>query len=53
MMARNTAALSISPRTLGEAVQLTLALAPSSLGQQTAQREITTELESALAAHSC
>jgi hypothetical protein len=48
MMARQTATLSIVPRALVEALQLTLALAPSSLGQQTAQREITTALESAL-----
>jgi hypothetical protein len=48
MMARHTATLSTSPRGLGEALQLTLALAPSNLGQQTAQREITTTLESAL-----
>jgi hypothetical protein len=48
MMARHTATLGINPRALGEALQLTLALAPSNLGQQTAQREITTALESAL-----
>jgi hypothetical protein len=48
MMARHTATLSISPGALGEALQLTLALAPSTLGQQTAQREIPTTLESAL-----
>jgi hypothetical protein len=48
MMARHTATLGINPRALGEALQLTLALGPSNLGQQTAQREITTALESAL-----
>jgi Protein of unknown function (DUF4239) len=52
MMARRTATLSISADSLGEALQLTLALAPSNPGQQTAQREITTTLESALEAHS-
>jgi hypothetical protein len=48
MMARHTATLRITPRPLGEALQLTLALAPSNQGQQTAQREITSALESAL-----
>jgi hypothetical protein len=47
MTARDTATLSISPSPLGEALQLTLALAPSNPGQQTAEREITTALESA------
>jgi hypothetical protein len=42
MMAQHTATLSTTPRTLAEALQVTLALAPSSHGQQTAQREITT-----------
>jgi Protein of unknown function (DUF4239) len=48
MMAQHTATLSTTPRTLAEALQVTLALAPSSHGQQTAQREITTALENAL-----
>ncbi|MGC2223634.1 MAG: hypothetical protein WA624_15415 [Methylocella sp.] len=48
MMAHRTAMMNIIPRHLAEALQLTLALAPSNLGQQTAQREITTALESAL-----
>ncbi len=48
MMAQRAATLRITPRPLAEAVQLTLALAPSSQGQQTAQREIATALESAL-----
>ncbi len=47
-MARQTATLNIAPRALVEALQLTLALAPGNLGQQTAQRQITTALESAL-----
>ncbi len=48
MMAHRTAMMNIIPRYLAEALQLTLALAPSNLGQQTAQREITTALERAL-----
>jgi hypothetical protein len=48
MMARHTATLSTTPRALAEALQVTLALAPSSQGQETAQREITTALETAL-----
>jgi Protein of unknown function (DUF4239) len=47
MMARQTATLRITPRPLVEALQLTLALTPSSQGQQTAQREISTALENA------
>jgi hypothetical protein len=50
MMARRTATLKIVPRPLGEALQLTLALSPGNEGQRTAQREITTALESALEA---
>ena len=38
------------PSQLAEALQLTLALKPSSQGQEIAQREVTAELESALAA---
>ena len=48
MMAQHTATLSTTPRTLAEALRVTLALAPSSQGQETAQREITTALENAL-----
>jgi len=48
MMAHRTATLQIIPYSLADALQLTLALTPSSQGQQTAQREITTALENAL-----
>ena len=48
MMAHRTATLQMIPYSLAEALQLTLALTPSSYGQQTAQREITTALENAL-----
>jgi len=48
MMARGTATLHVIPYSLAEALQLTLALTPSSQGQQTAQREIATALENAL-----
>src|SRR5271167_486310 len=48
MMARRTATLQVIPYSLAEALQLTHALTPSSQGQQTAQREITTALENAL-----
>jgi hypothetical protein len=48
MMARGTATLHVMPYSLAEALQLTLALTPSSQGQQLAQREITTGLENAL-----
>jgi hypothetical protein len=48
MMARQAATLSITPRSLAEALQLTLALTPGSQGQQIAQREMTAALESAL-----
>jgi hypothetical protein len=50
MMARRAATLTIAPRSLGEALVVALGLAPGNLGQQTAQREITTALESALEA---
>jgi hypothetical protein len=50
MMARGTATLKIAPRLLVEALQLTLTLAPGNKGQETAQHEITTALESALEA---
>ena len=48
MMARQTATLEIAPRSLVEALQLTLALTPSTRGQEIAQREMTVALESAL-----
>jgi hypothetical protein len=48
MMARQAATLRGTPGPLAEALQLTLGLAPGSQGQQTAQREIATALESAL-----
>jgi hypothetical protein len=48
MMARRATTLQIAPYSLAQALQLTLALTPSSQGQQTAQREITTALENAL-----
>jgi hypothetical protein len=48
MMAHRTATLKVIPNLLAEALQLTLGLTPSSPGQQIAQREITTALESAL-----
>jgi Protein of unknown function (DUF4239) len=47
MMARRTATLRAAPRSLTEALQLTLALTPSSEGQKTAQREIVAALENA------
>src|SRR5271170_7345601 len=48
MMAGRTATLSITSRPLAEVLQLTLALTPSSQGQQIAQREIAAALENAL-----
>ena len=48
MMARQTATLEIVPGNLVEALQLTLALTPSSQGQGIVQREMTVALESAL-----
>jgi hypothetical protein len=48
MMARETVTLEIVPRNLVEALQLTLALTPSSQGQGIAQREMAVALESAL-----
>jgi hypothetical protein len=48
MMARGTANLRAIPGVLAEALKVTLALVPSSEGQKTAQREITTALETAL-----
>ena len=48
MMAHRTATLRMTPYSLEEALQLTLALTPNSQGQQIAQHEITTALENAL-----
>jgi Protein of unknown function (DUF4239) len=48
MMAQQTATLQITPRPLAEALQVTLALTPGGSGQQTAQREIATALETVL-----
>ena len=48
MMAGRTATLSITPRPLAQVLHLTLALTPSSGGQQIAQREIAAALENAL-----
>ena len=48
MMARQTATLSITPRSLAEVLRLTLALTPGSQGQQIAQREMASALENAL-----
>jgi hypothetical protein len=50
MMVRQAATLSISPASLTEALQQTLALSPGNPGQQIAQREIVTSLENALEA---
>ena len=48
MMAHRTATLQVIPYSLAEALQFTLTLMPSNQGQQTAQREITTSVETAL-----
>ena len=48
MMAHGTATLRAIPGVLAEALQVTLALNPSSEGQKTAQREVATALETAL-----
>ena len=48
MMANQTATLEIAPHNLVEALQLTLALTPTSQGQGIAQREMAVALESAL-----
>ena len=50
LMAHQTSTLNTVPSELAEALQFTLALKPSSQGQEIAQREMTAELESALAA---
>jgi hypothetical protein len=47
-MARHAATLRITPRSLAEALQLTLAIIPVSQGQQIAQREIAAALENTL-----
>jgi Protein of unknown function (DUF4239) len=47
-MAQQAATLSITPRSLAEALQLTLATTPVSQGQQIAQREIAAALENTL-----
>lgn len=47
MMAQHTATLGVTPRSLAEALQLTLTLTPSSEGQKIAQREIVNALENA------
>ena len=49
-MAEDAATLSISPPALNEALRTTLALAPTSPGQEIAQREIARSLEDALEA---
>ena len=47
-MARHASTLKVIPRHLDEALQLTIALQPSSPGQEIAQREMAVALESAL-----
>jgi hypothetical protein len=48
MMARQTASLRATPSALAEALQLVVSLTPQGPGQQNAQREIVTALQSAL-----
>jgi len=48
MMAQQTATIHTTPRPLAEALQLVLSLPATSSGQQTAQREITNGIETAL-----
>ena len=48
LMARQTASLKTTPRPLAEALQLVLSLTTAAPGQQTAQREITSAIETAL-----
>ncbi|MFM0322793.1 bestrophin-like domain [Caballeronia glebae] len=50
MMAQGAVTLKISPPTLNEALQFTLALPANTAGQQTAQRQLTVSLEKALEA---
>lgn len=47
-MARQNATLTVVPRALSGALQLAIALKPTTIGQQVAQREIVTSLENAL-----
>ncbi len=46
-MANQTQTLSITPRALAQALQLTLAVSPTAQGEQIAQREIAAQLEAA------
>jgi len=48
MMAHRNATLNVAPQDLVQALQLTLAFIPSTLGQQTAQRDIVAALDDAL-----
>jgi hypothetical protein len=48
MMTRHSAKPAITPATLAEALRLALSLTPRNHGQETAQREIATSLESVL-----
>jgi hypothetical protein len=48
MMAHRAASLHAAPPALAEALQFVISLAPQSAGQQLAQREITTALQTAL-----
>ncbi len=48
LMARQTASLKTTPRPLAEALQLVLSLTTAAPGQQTAQHEITSAIETAL-----
>jgi hypothetical protein len=50
MMAKGTATLGITPRPLAEALVSTIALTPSNPGQQIAQTQIATQIDSALEA---
>jgi hypothetical protein len=50
MMVRHTATLTVTPASIAEALQQTLALSPNNPGQQIAQREIATSLENTLEA---
>jgi Protein of unknown function (DUF4239) len=48
MMAHRSATLSIIPQNLAQALELTLALVPTTAGQQTAQRDVVAALDQAL-----
>ena len=50
MMVRHAATIHVSPASLVEALQQTVALSPNNPGQQVAQREIATSIENALEA---